>query len=113
MAEADADLARWRRNLLDERDSAELYRRIADAEDDETLASVYRRLAAAEERHAALWEQRLRDADAPVPPARVGWRTKLLGWLARRVGTANRRDWWLLAPSALGRCSVPAPAPAR
>jgi vacuolar iron transporter family protein len=88
MAKADPDAVRWRRNLLDERDSAGLYRRIADAEDDERLASVYRRLAAAEERHASYWEERLREAGAPVPPRRVGWRTKLLGWLARRVGTA-------------------------
>lgn len=32
---------------------------------------------------------------------------------ARRVGTANRRDWWLLAPPALAGCGVPAPVPAR
>ncbi len=84
---ADDDVERWRRNLQDEVDSAELYRRIADAEEDERLAQVYRRLAEVEERHADVWERRLRDAGAAVPRRRIGWRTKLLAWLARRVGT--------------------------
>lgn len=84
---ADADVERWRRNLQDEVDSAELYRRIADAEDDERLARVYRRLAEVEERHASFWERRLREAGAPVGARRIGWRTKVLAWLARRVGT--------------------------
>ncbi len=84
----EPDVRRWRRNIQDELDSAELYRRVADAEDDEALASVYRRLAAVEERHAEFWAKHLRDAGQPVPAARVGWRTKALGWLARRFGTA-------------------------
>jgi VIT1/CCC1 family predicted Fe2+/Mn2+ transporter len=85
---ADADIRRWRLNLQDERDSAELYREVAAAEQDEGLATVYRRLAEVEERHAEFWARRLRDAGQPVPAPRVGWRTKLLGWLARRFGTA-------------------------
>src|SRR5947209_14209273 len=85
---ADADVGRWRANLQDEFDSAELYRLIADAEEDEALASVYRRLADVEARHAEFWAQRLRDAGEALPPARVGWRTRALGWLARRFGTA-------------------------
>jgi VIT1/CCC1 family predicted Fe2+/Mn2+ transporter len=87
-AAGEADVGRWRRNLLDERDSAELYRRVADAEQDEALASVYRRLAEVEHRHAEFWAGRLRDAGHPVPPERVGWRTRVLGWLAGRFGTA-------------------------
>lgn len=83
----DADVTRWRRNLQDEVDSAELYRRIADAEEDERLARVYRQLAEVEERHAGFWERRLRDAGDAVGPRRVGWRTRVLAWLARRVGT--------------------------
>jgi hypothetical protein len=85
---AEADVARWRTNLQDERESAELYRRVADAEEDEALASVYRRLAEVEERHAEFWARRLREAGEPVPERRLGWRTRVLGWLARRVGTA-------------------------
>jgi VIT1/CCC1 family predicted Fe2+/Mn2+ transporter len=88
MGDADADAGRWRRNLQDERDSAELYRRVAKAEENEALASVYRRLAEVEERHAQLWAQRLSDAGQTVPDPRVGWRTRALGWLAGRFGTA-------------------------
>lgn len=82
----DADVARWRRNVQDERDSAALYRRLAAAEEDEALASVYRRLADAEDRHAAFWAERIRAAGGAVPAARVGWRSRLLGWLAARFG---------------------------
>jgi VIT1/CCC1 family predicted Fe2+/Mn2+ transporter len=85
---ADTDAGRWRRNLQDELDSAELYRRIAAAEQDESLASVYRRLAEVEERHATFWAERLRVAGETVPAPRVGWRTRVLGWLAQRFGTA-------------------------
>jgi VIT1/CCC1 family predicted Fe2+/Mn2+ transporter len=85
---ADTDVGRWRRNLQDELDSAELYRRIAAAEQDESLASVYRRLAEVEERHATFWAERLRAAGETVPAPRVGWRTRVLGWLAQRFGTA-------------------------
>jgi vacuolar iron transporter family protein len=88
MAEPEADATRWRRNLQDERDSAELYRRVAAAENDDTLASIYRRLAEVEERHAEFWAGRLRDAGRPVPSPRVGWRTRALGWLALRFGAA-------------------------
>jgi vacuolar iron transporter family protein len=83
---AERDPSRWRANLQDELDSAALYRQLAEVEDDERLAGVYRRLAEVEERHADFWERRLREAGEEVPPHRVGWRTRLLGWLARRVG---------------------------
>jgi vacuolar iron transporter family protein len=84
----EPDAKRWRRNYQDELDSAELYRQVATAEDDESLASVYRRLAEAEERHAEFWAGRLRAAGEHVPSGKVGWRTHVLGWLARRFGTA-------------------------
>jgi len=83
---AGGDAERWRRNLADEVDSAALYRRIAAVEEDEKLAGIYRRLATVEDRHAEFWRQRLRAADQPVPPDRVGWRARVLGWLAARFG---------------------------
>lgn len=84
---ADRDPDRWRANLADELDSAALYRKLAAAEEDERLAGVYRRLAEVEERHAEFWRGRLREAGEAVPAHRVGWRTRLLAWLAVRVGT--------------------------
>ncbi len=85
MPATDAD--RWRRNLQDEVDSAELYRRVAALEEDERLGRVYRQLAEVEERHADFWRQRLRDAGEAIPSPHIGWRTRLLAWLAGRVGT--------------------------
>lgn len=82
------DVARWRENRQDEVDSASLYREIADVETRPELAEVYRRLAATEEAHAGFWEDKLSEAKAPVPARRPGWRPRVLGWLARRLGPA-------------------------
>src|SRR5438270_5135517 len=86
-AMSDSDAKRHLANWQDEIDSAALYRALADLESDARLAEVYRRLAATEERHASFWEGRLRDAGAPVPARRPGWRTRLLIAVARRFGT--------------------------
>jgi VIT1/CCC1 family predicted Fe2+/Mn2+ transporter len=92
------DIARYRANWQDEIDSAALYRSVADAEQNPQLATVYRKLAAAEDNHAAFWEKRLKEAGQPVPPRRVGWRTRTLAALARRFGpqfvlpTINRME---------------------
>ena len=84
---ADEDrISRYQTNLDDEQDSAYLYRVLADIESDERLAGVYRRLAETEEKHLRFWEQKIRAAGETVPERRVGWRTRVLGWLARRFG---------------------------
>jgi vacuolar iron transporter family protein len=79
---------RYREMLASERDAAQLYLALADA-DTGARSDVFRRLAAVEERHAAHWEQRLREAGADVPAtSRPTARTRLLGWLARRMSTS-------------------------
>jgi VIT1/CCC1 family predicted Fe2+/Mn2+ transporter len=83
---SDPDVARYQANWQDEIDSATLYRAVAEAEPQEQLAEVYRRLAATEEEHARFWEEKLRAAGEPVPNRKVGWRTRVLGWLAKRFG---------------------------
>jgi len=88
MAEATDEVARYRANRQDEIDSAALYRVLAQAEAQEQLAEVYRRLAEAEEKHARFWEQKLEEAGEEVPERKIGWRTRALGWLARRFGPA-------------------------
>lgn len=80
------DVARYRANLQDEVDSANLYRVMAESERQPQLAQVYRRLAEVEERHAGFWEERLRAAGAPVPPRRPSRRSRVMAWLARRFG---------------------------
>jgi VIT1/CCC1 family predicted Fe2+/Mn2+ transporter len=82
----EEDIARYMANWQDEVDSAALYRAVAGAESNAHLAGVYQKLAAAEERHAAFWEGKLRAAGRPVPPRKIGWRTRVLGGLAKRFG---------------------------
>ena len=84
---ADEDpISRYRANLDEEQDSAYLYRVLADVEPDERLSGVYRRLAETEEKHLRFWEQKIRETGQTVPERQMGWRTRVLGWLARRFG---------------------------
>lgn len=63
-----------------------MYRQLSELETQPQLSDVYRRLADTEERHAALWEQRLKDADALPREARPTLRARILMALARRFG---------------------------
>ena len=49
---------------------------------------MYRKLAAQEEAHATFWEGKLREIGHSVPPRKIGWRTRVLGWLAKHIGPA-------------------------
>ena len=80
------DAARYRRNFTEEINSAYLYRVAAELEDDETIRGVYLRLAETEERHAALWEEKLVEIGADVPSREPEPRSRILAWLARRMG---------------------------
>ena len=82
------DIARYRANLAAERDAIVLYTRLAEAEPNKELADVYRRLAETEQRHAATWEAKLREAGEPVFDTAPSWRTRTLGWLAKRFGVS-------------------------
>jgi len=80
----DADRARWRRYLADERAEAAVYRELAarrDGEEREILLA----LAAAEGRHEAHWLALLGGDDSKAVRADV--RTRMLGALARRFGS--------------------------
>src|SRR5690242_10984568 len=95
------DIERYRKNWQDEIDGAARYRAMAEVETRPGVATVYQDLAGIEEKHTAFWEQRLADAGTPAGPRRVGWRTRVLVWLARHFGaglvlptvaTAEHRD---------------------
>ncbi len=79
-------IARYRANWQDEIESAALYQALAEVERQPNLAEIYRQLAAVEAEHARFWEEQIRAAGAPIPPRRLGWRTRVLIWLARRFG---------------------------
>ncbi|HVR39261.1 MAG TPA: VIT1/CCC1 transporter family protein [Thermoanaerobaculia bacterium] len=74
-------------NFVDELNGAALYDSLAAAEKDTRLAEVYRRLAVVERRHAERWRGRLEAAGETLPDFRPSWRTRTLGWLAKRFGT--------------------------
>jgi hypothetical protein len=44
------------------------------------------RMADVEKRHASTWEARLAKANLSIPPFRMGWRTRILIWIAKRFG---------------------------
>jgi VIT1/CCC1 family predicted Fe2+/Mn2+ transporter len=83
-----SDAERYRENLQGEVDSAALYKALADVEANPQLAQVYRRLASVEEAHAAFWQRRLQALGRRFPKLAPGFRTRALGWLARRFGPA-------------------------
>ena len=85
---SSSDQRRWRQNVTAERNAAALYQALAEADPQAPAAKLYSKLADTERRHAAHWEQRLRDAGVAVPGGRLNWRTSVLGWLARRWGPA-------------------------
>lgn len=85
----EADMARYKANLQEERDSSTLYRALAAAEKDAHLSDIYQRLAVVEERHAANWEDLLRQNGQEPPVYRPGWRIRMLSALARRFGAAT------------------------
>jgi len=86
LPDSPGDAARYRENLQGEIDSASLYRALADTEPDPKIKQVYQRLAAVEDAHAEFWRRQLQRVGAGVRDLRTGWRTRALGWLARRFG---------------------------
>jgi vacuolar iron transporter family protein len=80
------DAHRYLENLSEERNAAQLYRILAQNEKNPKIADVYRRLAETEERHARYWIEELRKAGADAPKYHPSWRTRVLGWVARRFG---------------------------
>lgn len=79
--------SRFRQMLTAERQSAELYRGLADGAQGERR-EVFQQLAAIEDRHAAHWAAKLVALGEPVPdPGRPDLRTRLLCWVARHFST--------------------------
>jgi VIT1/CCC1 family predicted Fe2+/Mn2+ transporter len=83
---SNANTKQYLEFLIDERNSAALYRTLAEIEKNPQIAEVYRRLAATEEAHAATWAEKMKAANVAVPPVKIGWRTRTLMWAARRFG---------------------------
>jgi VIT1/CCC1 family predicted Fe2+/Mn2+ transporter len=83
-----ANPERYRRYVEQEFDNVHLYRRLAEQADGEHR-EVLLELAAAEERHARYWQQKLTELGlgaGDVDEHRPASRTRVLSWLARRLG---------------------------
>ncbi|HWG62545.1 MAG TPA: VIT1/CCC1 family protein [Streptosporangiaceae bacterium] len=80
---------RWQSLLASERDAAELYSAMAEAEEGERK-DIFRELANVERKHATHWEGKLREAGAAVPtPRGPSMRTRLLGVAAKRMSVSS------------------------
>lgn len=79
---------RYLANFKDEIESAALYRAMAQAEKQPQLATIYLKMAEVEENHADFWSEKITKAGKPSPERRLGWRTKTLIWLTKRLGPA-------------------------
>jgi vacuolar iron transporter family protein len=91
------ELARLRRNLHAEQESAALYAAFARLARDPVQRSVYLDLASAERRHVAFWEERLRGAGEEIPSYQPSLRTLALIQLARIAGLG------FVVPSVIAR----------
>ncbi len=80
------EVRRYIANLNDELNASAMYSRLAQIEDDPKIADVYRKLADTEKSHADAWAQKLRDMGADIPEFRLSLRTRVLAWLAGRLG---------------------------
>lgn len=85
MATSD-DIARFRRNLRDELDGAALYAALADAEENPVRKDLFLQLSQAEASHAQHWRDKLLAVGVADERHAISFRTRLLGWLARRLG---------------------------
>jgi VIT1/CCC1 family predicted Fe2+/Mn2+ transporter len=106
------DIQRFRANLIDELNGAELYKALAAAEPDANRRDIFLQLAEAETRHARFWRDKLAAAGVSDVPFSPTLRTRVLSALARRFGPRfvlptvaaaefNDRGKYLSQPDAL------------
>lgn len=94
------DIARYRTNLQKEVDGVFLYRALSATEKNQKLAEVYDKLSASEEKHAAIWENKIKEAGATLPPRKASWRARTMGQLSRWFGPQ------FVLPSILGNEAI-------
>lgn len=83
------DKRRYLENWQNEKEAIYLYRRLSASEVNPRLSELYEKLAQTEERHAALWEGKLRAGGFEVRPFRPGLKTRFLSYMAKRTGAKS------------------------
>ena len=81
------DNSRYMRYLQAEQEAVALYTAMAQAEQDPRQALVFRQLAESEKQHIAHWAAALGLSVDGLPTYRPRLGVRLLGWIARRMGT--------------------------
>jgi rubrerythrin len=76
-----------RKNWRAEVETAQVYRDLAEREKDDKRKGILIRMAEAEERHAARWEQKLRDMGQPAPQLADNPWTRFKWRFTRSLGT--------------------------
>lgn len=76
-----------RRNWLAEKESARVYRDLAESEQSPKRREILIKMAEAEERHAAQWERKLKELGASTPAFGDGAGHSLKRWFNRMLGT--------------------------
>lgn len=82
------EIKRYQENLRAEREAITLYERLAAVEPNSNLAAIYDKLAATEAQHAEFWAGKLHEAGESLPRFKPGWRIRVFGWLAAKMGPA-------------------------
>lgn len=73
---------------LEEKNAGFIYSSIAENEKDKNLAEIYARMAEMENKHAAHYENEILRLGGKIPEFSPSFRTKVLVWLANKVGPA-------------------------
>ena len=79
-------IKRYTENLLDERDSAALYKALSEREKNPIISEVFNRLSATEAKHARTWEKKILENGGDIPATEISLRTRGLIWLTQRFG---------------------------
>jgi vacuolar iron transporter family protein len=82
------DIARWRENLNEELNGMALYEALAEMESDESRRHLFSELAEAERRHANFWRERLLKSGVAIAEFKPSLRSRILIFLAGRLGPA-------------------------
>ena len=85
-AEVQKAIRLLEQNWRDEKESARVYRELAEGTPDERRRNILLRMAEAEERHATRWEKELADLGSGPPTLSDSWSRRLGRWWNRRAG---------------------------
>ncbi|MDE3136156.1 MAG: VIT1/CCC1 transporter family protein [Acidobacteriota bacterium] len=85
-AEVQEAIRLLQQNWREEKESARVYRELSQDAKDERRRGILFRMAEAEERHAARWEQKLRDLGSGPPDLTDTLARRWNRWLNRRAG---------------------------